>query len=86
VVSVPEYNGSARMNAFSYTTDGRIDDIDIWNRALSAQEVLDLYNSNTVGISDLSQNKIISVYPNLAIDKINMTTKNKSIGKNSNIQ
>jgi hypothetical protein len=49
---------------------GKIDDIGIWNRTLTDQEVSDLYNGNNVGINDKNQISEIIVYPNPTNDHI----------------
>ena len=48
---------------------GKLDDIGIWNRTLTQQEITDLYDSNSLGIDDLNQLDI-SIYPNPVIDKL----------------
>jgi hypothetical protein len=58
---------------------GSLDDIGIWNRALTQQEITDLYNG-TLGISNLSENSIY-IYPNptndhITIDAGDLTTMN----------
>lgn len=44
--------------------DGKLDDIGIWNRELTTQEITDLYNSNAVGINEHNSNPDISFFPN----------------------
>lgn len=44
--------------------NGKIDDIGIWNRALSQQEITNLYNNNLSTDSFLNTKSLISVYPN----------------------
>jgi hypothetical protein len=51
----------AQYNGYWYHTDGKIDDIGIWNRALTEQEVSELYN--TLGVEDNALGDV-SVYPN----------------------
>ena len=43
-ISIGESN---QANGYWTYTDGKIDDIGIWNRALTQQEITDLYNSNS---------------------------------------
>ena len=44
--------------------DGKIDDIGIWNRALTQIEITALFNSSNVGINEVSQSNLFTVYPN----------------------
>jgi hypothetical protein len=57
-----------------------IDDIGIWNRALTQQEITDLYTSSTLGISEVSQSNLFSVYPNPANSHINVKADAKLLG------
>jgi hypothetical protein len=41
-------------NGGQYPYDGLVDDVAIWNRILTSQEIIDLYNSSTNGMSELS--------------------------------
>ncbi len=50
--------------------NGKLDDIGIWNRALTPAEITALYISNTVGINEFSKNNQISFYPNPATDVV----------------
>jgi hypothetical protein len=59
---------------------GKIDDIGIWNRALTQAEITALYTSNGVGIQDQSLNQI-SIYPNPAKTQITITSKSELTGK-----
>lgn len=43
--------------------EGAIDDIGIWNRALTRQEISALY-TNSLGVTDFKQNTPITIYPN----------------------
>ena len=61
--------------------DGTIDEFGVWNRALSDQEISDLYNGSNVGISDNNFSDKIQVYPNpsndhITIDAGNLATMN----------
>jgi hypothetical protein len=62
---------------------GTIDDIGIWNRALTQQEITDLYNGNSgiTGFNSVTHNNIIKIFPNpandhLTIDYGNFATMN----------
>jgi len=61
--------------------NGKLDDIGIWNRALTQQEITDLYNANNVGINETSQDKLFSVFPNPAQSVINVKADSKLIGQ-----
>ena len=51
-----------------YNFNGSIDDIGIWNRALTQEEITGLYN--TLGAQQIVVNNQISIYPNPANDHI----------------
>jgi hypothetical protein len=51
---------------------GLIDDIGIWNRALTQQEITALYNSSSVGVTEFKNNNLFSVYPNPAKNQLNI--------------
>lgn len=57
-----------------------IDDIAIWNRALSQQEIMDLYAGSSVGINEVSLSNLFSVYPNPANSQINVKADSKMLG------
>ena len=60
--------------------EGKIDDIGIWNRALSQQEILNLYNG-TSAHTDENSFPLASVHPNPTTGEITITsneTNNKS--------
>jgi hypothetical protein len=52
--------------------NGNIDDIGIWNLALTQQEITDLYNGNSgiTGFNSVTNNNIIKIFPNPANDYI----------------
>ncbi len=61
----------------SYYTEGGfytglLDDIGIWNRSLTEQEITDLYNSNSgiTGFNSITLNNTIKIFPNPANDHI----------------
>ena len=43
---------------------GDLDDIGIWNRALTQQEIVDLFNGGVSSTSQLNSEKTINIYPN----------------------
>lgn len=82
---VPEYDAS---NAGRYF-NGEIDDISVWNRPLTQQEVTNLYNSNSsnecstlvintgvLSTSPVTYNSTVSIYPNPANDQITIDCGN----------
>ena len=64
---------------------GNIDDIGIWNRALSASEILGLYTAITAvpALSDNSSDFLL--FPNPSKDKISLTANAKMIGQGYSI-
>jgi hypothetical protein len=70
-----------RMNHPAYDgIDGKLDDIGLWNRALTQAEITDLYTSSSVGINEVSQSNLFSVYPNPAKSQINVKADAKLLG------
>lgn len=59
---------------------GKIDDIGIWNRALTPTEVTDLYNSLNIGINDISLNNLVSVFPCPAQNVIKVKVNPQIVG------
>ena len=51
---------------------GWIDDIGIWNRALTQQEITDLYTNNLSANSFENPKELITIYPNPTNSKINI--------------
>lgn len=85
-ISIGENNSA---NGFWQYTDGKIDDIGIWNRALTQQEITNLYNSTstnecltmTINTGVLSTNPVtytstVNIYPNPANDQITIDCGN----------
>lgn len=55
---------------------GYLDDLQIYNYALTATEVLNLFNNNTLSTSDFSQNNLkVSMYPNPVSEILNIETE-----------
>ena len=75
------YLGSHRpLWTTGWTWNGKLDDIGIWNRALDSCEVKDLYfaslgNCSGVGINEVSQSNLFTVYPNPTNSAITINTK-----------
>lgn len=57
--------------------DGSLDDMAIWNRALTPTEVTQVYQTN-LSANDFAQKHSFRVYPNPAKDMINIQTGNPS--------
>ncbi len=60
--NIPLYIGKG-LGSDGYFKGG-IDDVAIWGRALSSQEVTDVYNSVITSVINVEDNKQISVFPN----------------------
>ena len=58
-----------------YLFNGAIDDLKIYNYALNASQVGELYSNNTLSSSDFSQNNLeVALYPNPVNDLLNIET------------
>ena len=81
---LPNNNGSYYFGASPTGDDqfynGKLDDIGIWNRALTSTEITALFNSSNVGINEVSQSNLFSVYPNPAKSQINLKADAKLLG------
>ena len=67
-----------RMNHPAYDAfNGKLDDIGIWNRALTQSEITAIYNSMPTGINDI-KNSNIKIYPNPSNNIINIEGLNKN--------
>jgi hypothetical protein len=64
------YNG---IDYFTGFWDGKIDDIGIWNRALTQQEITDLYNGTSAHTNQNSL-PLASVHPNPTTGEITITS------------
>ena len=79
--SCPDSTGLvAYQDAYLNNWNGKLDDIGVWNRQLTQQEITALYNGGTVGLNDLSQPIPFAVYPNPAQDQINVKVNQEAIG------
>ncbi len=59
---------------------GKLDDIGIWNRALTQEEISSLYSGSSAGIKELSQSNLFSVFPNPAQSVINVNIEANLVG------
>ncbi len=57
--------------------NGTIDDLKIYNYALSDSQVASLYSSETLGINEINKNSKVNVYPNPVKDILNIKSDNK---------
>ncbi len=57
-----------------------LDDIGIWNRALTQEEITSLYSGSSLGINEASQSNFFSVYPNPAQSVINVNIEANLVG------
>jgi hypothetical protein len=78
-----------KPNSFYPTPNGNLDDIGIWNRALTPQEITDLYNvtnanecqslvinTGILSFNPVTYNNTVTVYPNPANDQITIDCGN----------
>jgi hypothetical protein len=60
--------------------NGRIDDIGIWNRVLTDEEITSIYYGSSVGINEVSQSNLFSVFPNPTQSEVNVKLDDKLVG------
>ncbi len=65
----------------NWSWNGALDDMAIWNRPLTQQEITILYNAINVGINEYSQDDLFNVFPNPAQRVINVKADIKLIGQ-----
>ena len=80
-----KYIGAWRNNSNdgfdpSYFFYGIIDEIGMWNRALTQEEITPLYYGSSLGVNEVSQSNLFSVFPNPAQNEINVNTDVKLVG------
>ncbi len=56
--------------------DGNVDDLGVWNRALTQQEITDLYNGSTTSIEPMADKNQFYIHPNPARDHITINYGN----------
>jgi hypothetical protein len=56
--------------------NGKLDDIGIWNRALTQQEITNLYNSGILSTNPVTYKSTVNIYPNPANDQITIDCGN----------
>jgi hypothetical protein len=64
-----------------WTWSGKLDDIGIWNRALTVSEISQVYVGPTIGIENLQADKKISIYPNPTNDFVFIKADKKISGQ-----
>jgi hypothetical protein len=79
--TMPLYFGRGLPGNSNFFT-GTMDDIGIWTRALSLQEITALYTFNPVGLEEFSNELNFLVYPNPAFDiiTVKLNTVNSATG------
>lgn len=78
--NLPTIIGNVTGNGDNF--QGQIDDIGIWNRVLTTNEIRDLYNSQINSISILKSVFAVIVSPNPANKLVNISINNILIGSN----
>ncbi len=64
-----------------FPVGGSIDDIGIWNRALTPAEMLDVYNSVSTGIAHVNDKSALALYPNPAGSSVAITSAPEMAGQ-----
>jgi Concanavalin A-like lectin/glucanases superfamily/Secretion system C-terminal sorting domain len=64
---------------------GLLDDVGVWNLALSPLQVTALYNSVTTGLDNITKNQEYSVFPIPSKGNVNVKLNNTFVGKQFNI-
>jgi hypothetical protein len=73
-------NDSYNQDWIGDAYEGTLDDIGIWNRALTQEEITSLYFGSSVGVNEVSQSNLFSVFPNPAQSEINVKLDAKLLG------
>ncbi len=68
------------MPPYGYFWNGKIDDIGIWNRALSQEEITSLFNGAPAGVDLVNASSTIDFFPNPVKNKLNIHTHAKFVG------
>jgi hypothetical protein len=69
-------------NIASFFFSGKIDDIGIWNRLLSQQEITEVFQSNPTGIKEnIIETSFCTVFPNPAKNKLSIDISNDYLKK-----
>jgi Concanavalin A-like lectin/glucanases superfamily/Secretion system C-terminal sorting domain len=73
------------LNMYAGFVEGRMDDIGIWNRALTQQEVTNLFTGTNVGVNEIAKSNLFTVYPNPANEQIIIKADASLLGANYTI-
>jgi hypothetical protein len=68
------------QDAYLKFWNGILDDIGIWNRVLTQQEISGLYNGGQVGLNDVASHERLSIFPNPTQELINLTLDESYLG------
>jgi hypothetical protein len=68
------------QDAYLKYWNGILDDIGIWNRVLTQQEISGLYNGGQVGLNDVASHERLSIFPNPTQELINLTLDESYLG------
>lgn len=82
-VIAEDYQGYWRVGGLGGTVPsmlGQVDDIGIWNRALTQEEISSLNSGSPLGINEALQSNLFSVFPNPAKSVININLDPKLVG------
>jgi hypothetical protein len=72
-INIGKANGCCNFN-------GSLDDIGFWNRALTEEEIASLYFGSSLGVNEVSNSNLFSVFPNPAKNEINVNLDPKLVG------
>lgn len=77
----PDFTGTTPyQDSYLANWNGKLDDIGIWDRALTQDEVTALYNGGSVGLDAISAPNNVSVYPNPAQNVVNIQLDENLVG------
>ncbi len=76
----PEFGHMIDQLDVDYYLNGTLDDIGIWNRALTQEEITSLYYGSSLYANEVSQSNLFSVFPNPAQNVINVKLDAKLLG------
>ena len=75
--------GSTDSTVVEETFIGKIDDFGVWDRALTPNEVTNLYNA-VDGINEIQKGDLFSIYPNPASEKLSINFNSKNMEQINN--
>lgn len=84
-VNLPHPLSIGGHNQSSRYLNGNLDDIAIWNRVLSKQEITEVFNAKKADINQLQNDYILSFFPNPAKTEINIEIKPILVGSDYSI-